>query len=612
MKKNTALALLLLNLSSFSAFSAGNECDNNIIIDSLVPNQNIDNLVPNPVQQRIINQTNALFHQHLKKKNLPTENYFEIINITNKISYKENWNYYEISRFINIIFDLNLNINDLKNIIELSFELLKNTSSKPRDYEALSKFILKKDLHNNNNVLEFLKDILKDNNLDLKSGLTPFIEAICDTSDEGRSNLLDWKKNIFTFLPCARINTDAFSKLFHYIANNPSQKPSEHHVLFLKLLGQKELTHSINDTLVNALINSHHADFKAAIILLEIIFATHPSWAYNDCLAISQYILDRAMSLEFVERFDFASNLIENSNWSVEDYIKYVNDLYLLPEQDFKNIAPLFDKIFTINPPWDYYNYQPICEYIIKNHKELNFIERFNVSCNLLNTKKICHFLYIQYIKKICMLPEQTFKNAPLLFDTLNSVNSSWTDHHFLSIFSEVLNKAKQQNFIKIFNYVCSILDNNINIKAVDFEDYIEYFSLFNEKEFTDFEFFFKFLTLTSSTKKIKRFSYEDEENDFFGIEINNKWIDYETPKKFVKHISSIFKKNSKELSDIIPKHKSFSEFKNLVNLINKICASMDIIEQSEILNFLENKNWSPKNNIKFIEYIPFLKNKNN
>jgi hypothetical protein len=60
-KKNAALALLLLNLSSFSAFSAGNESDNNII-DSLVPNQNIDNLVPNPVQQRTIKQISCLNH----------------------------------------------------------------------------------------------------------------------------------------------------------------------------------------------------------------------------------------------------------------------------------------------------------------------------------------------------------------------------------------------------------------------------------------------------------------------------------------------------------------------------------------------------------------------
>ncbi|MDP1975770.1 MAG: hypothetical protein Q8K37_07355, partial [Alphaproteobacteria bacterium] len=528
MKKNTALALLLLNLSSFSAFSAGNESDN-IIIDNSAPNSNIDNLVPSPVQQRIINQTKIVFDQYLKKKNLPIENYSEIIDITNKICYKENWNFFEISNFIKIIselifdlhidiLDLNLNMIDLKNIIELSFKLLKNTPSKAPNYEELIKIILKKGLLNNKDLLEFFKKILEDNNLDLKSGLTPFIEAICDTNDEGRANLLEWQKNIFTLLPCEHMNSNAFRKLFQHIVNNPSQKPSEHHALFLNLLAQKKLPRSTDETLVNVLIQSNGDSFKAAGTLLQIIFATHPSWTYNDCLIISRYILDRATSETFIERFEFGSNLTENSDWRVEDYIKYVDDLYLLSEQDFKNITPLKDcnldlkrgltpfikaicdtndegranlldwqkNIFTLLP-CEHINsnaFRKLFQYIVNNPSQKPS-EHHALFLNLLGQKELTHSINEILVNILIFSNETSFKTAGTLLQIISATHPSWTYNDCLIISRYILDRAMSEEFIDRFDFASNLLENS-NWRVENYIKYINDLYLLPEQDFNN------------------------------------------------------------------------------------------------------------------------------
>ncbi|MDP3532985.1 MAG: hypothetical protein Q8S31_06830 [Alphaproteobacteria bacterium] len=506
MKKNTTLALLLLNLTSFSAFSADNESDNMII----------DAPAPNPMHARIINQVKIVFEKELNKINTSDKERLELIDIAIQIACKENWDYFRIASFQTKIFNLKLNIVDLKNIIELTFELLRSTSSQPLDYENLAKVILKTDLLNNNDNLELLKNILKDTHIDLKSGLTPFIEIICDTNDEGRKNLLDWQKNIFTLLPCEHINAKEFTKIFQYVANNPSQTPSEHRISFLKLLGQKELTHSINDTLMNVLINSSEADLKAAIPLLEKVFALYPSWTLKDCLNISDYILDRAMSSEFIERLNYTYGILGDNNWEMGDFKNCLNYIYMLSEENFNK----FNGIFT--------HFKPIAKKKV--------IERFNDPLTNKNSfgfvfnEKIYSFNTInEYLEFISIISKINIEKMNYFFIFLHQKKFELKDMiQFITRISLIKDDHQQSEIIKFLDEKNWSPENSIKLIThlsllINSRDLNEVFQFLNEKGWDGDSSisFLSSITLFKSYVEKRDFLQFSEENKFDCDELN-------------------------------------------------------------------------------------------
>ncbi|MDP1975226.1 MAG: hypothetical protein Q8K37_04570, partial [Alphaproteobacteria bacterium] len=131
MKKNTTLALLLLNLASFSAFSAGNQ--DNIIIEESEP-------APMP---KTLNQINIFLKNYTEffDQNPELLKFLALIIEKTKGSLFERMDL--AKRFIETSKELVPDSNDRNHFVKLTYEILKNTPSSLNDYINLFTFIYK-------------------------------------------------------------------------------------------------------------------------------------------------------------------------------------------------------------------------------------------------------------------------------------------------------------------------------------------------------------------------------------------------------------------------------------------------------------------------------------
>ncbi|MDP1725033.1 MAG: hypothetical protein Q8L85_10080 [Alphaproteobacteria bacterium] len=513
MKKNTLLALLLLNLSSFSAFSVNNK--NNIIIEESEP-------APMP---KTLSQINIFLKNYTEffDQNQELLKFLALIIEKTKGTIFEKMDL--AKKFIETSKELVPDSNDRDHFVKLTYKILKNTTSSLNDYINLFTFIYKIEPTQFDNIESMIKNMLQQNNVKSTNNIISFIKTFNAASEEGRRNILKWQKNILSFIPHEYKDEKSFPSCIQSIANDPSLTFSEPLKKFIHLISKKDHNSKANpDVLFKIILHTSEADFNKGMPLVEKLFTTHARWGYSDCVSISSYILERAMSPEFLERFNFIYTKSKNNHWDAKTLADCVEQIYQLNENEFNKIKPqtiaanldfylqkndvLFNaKLFLDSVIFEDFESKDIPRSTLMALWE-NGTTRHSYSMKLADLlfcmseqsdddikSSILHSLWKhkEFSKKYCIkivdflftLPEYEQKN--IQFDILKEL---WTDpetkelHHesLSNMFIDFLQHIKSSEDINYIDYIISEILNCIEIKQITKDKLIDVLFLMCEQ----------------------------------------------------------------------------------------------------------------------------------
>lgn len=360
MNKKTLITLLLSITTSFSAFSTGNDLNN----------QDLSQI------ERTNRQTNAIIKMTFT--DLTEAEQQEIFELTLPILKKStNWDFFAKKIFFDKIHQLK-NTNNLKQKFEFINNILQKIESDKINFISIIFELFKIDTNQYDHIYPFLQNIeqVKWNNTE---NILYFIKALEQINNETLSKLTEWQQVLF-FILSHTLFEDEYKNLIQFIATNPF---SPILISYINLLKQRK-THDadfLNSTLINDIIKNNENDFNHALPLLEKIFAIHPSWTTKNCQHISSYILSRASSSDFRERFNIACTIFSNKNWNVNDCINCINHLYQLPNsfEALNNVFQSIDFILSQSIDLDWDDYKTLIEILSSRKKEehhsfLNYI----------------------------------------------------------------------------------------------------------------------------------------------------------------------------------------------------------------------------------------------
>ncbi|MDP3532986.1 MAG: hypothetical protein Q8S31_06835 [Alphaproteobacteria bacterium] len=581
MKKNITLALLLLNLSSFSAFSVNNK--NNIIIEESEP-------APMP---KTLSQINIFFKNYTEffDQNPELLKFLALIIEKTKGTIFEKMDL--AKKFIETSKELVPDSNDRDHFVKLTYEILKNTTSSLNDYINLFTFIYKIEPTQFDNIESMIKNMLQQNNVKSTNNIISFIKTFNAASEEGRRNILKWQKNILSFIPHEYKDEKSFPSCIQSIANDPSLTFSEPLKKFIHLILKKDHNSKANpDVLFKIILHTSEADFNKGMPLVEKLFTTHASWGYSDCVSISSYILERAMSPEFLERFNFIYTKSKNNHWDAKTLADCVEQIYQLNENEFNKIKPqtiaanldfylqkkdvLFNaKLFLDSVIFEDFESKDIPRSTLMALWE-NGTTRHSYSMKLADLlfcmseqsdddikSSILHSLWKhkEFSKKYCIkivdflftLPEYEQKN--IQFDILKEL---WTDpetkelHHesLSNMFIDFLQHIKSSEDINYIDYIISEILNCIEIKQITKDKLIDVLFLMCEQLNNNIKsFILKKLWNHKELRKahcikIANFLFTlpeyEQKNIQFDI-LKELWTDPETKKIHHKALSNMF-----------------------------------------------------------------------
>lgn len=464
MKKNILLILLTLNLHSFSVFSGLNK--ETIIIDDAekTPSQKSLNQIKHSLRLNIkFYEENPNFIKILAL--IAEDNLFDLIKtfrLTDDFTKKLN--------------QLNLNAENRDYYIKITYNILKKTQPSEEDYINLFTFITF--IYENNydepqEIVSLIKKMIHQKNVNIKNNIIPLIEIINNSDKKQKKELLSIQENILSIIPSKQIIESEYTKLINSINKKKLNNENLNGIIeYLQIIKNKKKSNINHNLLLKIILQTNEFEFKNAIPFFHKIFSPHSSWTYNDCLYISDYIIDRITSSEFKERLHYALSMLEKTNWCVSQYINFIDFTYDLNQNDFNNFLLHYDfnnfslhieNILKTHPEWIYNNFLETHKYILQKYTSPIFIKRLNTAQDIFTSLPIHNQWnsknYINYIDTICNLNESSFKK---LIHNFTIIKENIKNTREQDVFFEFLTKEERYIHNKI-EFIKNIISTNNN-----------------------------------------------------------------------------------------------------------------------------------------------------
>jgi hypothetical protein len=179
--------------------------------------------------------------------------------------------------------------------------------------------------------------------------LETLISIIKEEKNVKLENLNKWEKIIF-FISNQNISDINYKKFLQFVLINNENGPSENFITYWDLLVQNDndkYSSSI-DQIINNIINAGELCFEYAKPLLIKILEIYPNRNFESRQSIATYILNRAESFDFRERFNFVCDNVGSKNFDFVPYMTFLNSVYNLNSNDFNELNTIIDFIKSI------------------------------------------------------------------------------------------------------------------------------------------------------------------------------------------------------------------------------------------------------------------------
>ncbi|MDP1723626.1 MAG: hypothetical protein Q8L85_02880 [Alphaproteobacteria bacterium] len=329
--KKILLSLCCLSLPINSAFSMNS--DSNIII----------------VDQSKIDRKNRQIMGAIKSaiKNSSDEIHQELFDLTAPFFRHQEWSVFSLLEIFRYIASIKDHSNFKENIL-LAHNILenKNKDITPAEYTKTYELISTM----NESSLDIVFYCL--NNIFLKNiKLEKLIRLIKEEKNAKLENLNKWEK-IISFISNRDTSDENYTKFLRFILINGEKGPSENCMAYWDLLFQldnTESSYSVDPFIVYA-INAGELSYECAYPLLKKILEKYPYRNFESRQSVATYILHRAESSMFRDRFNYVCDNFGSQDFDFVHYMNYINHVYDLNENAFDALNTIVCSIKSIYP----------------------------------------------------------------------------------------------------------------------------------------------------------------------------------------------------------------------------------------------------------------------
>ena len=327
--KKILLSLCCLSLPINSAFSMNS--DSNIII---VDQSKIDK-----------KKRQIMVAIQSQMKNSSKETHQELYDLTTPFFLEKEWNTISLLEIFRYIASIKDHSNFKENIL-LAHNILenKNKDITPGEYTKTYELISTMDKSSSDVVFYCL------NNIFLKNiKLEKLIRLIKEEKNAKLENLNKWEK-IISFISNRDASDENYTKFLRFILINGEKGPSENCMAYWDLLFQldnAESSYSV-DPFIVYVINAGELSYECAYPLLKKIHEKYPYRNFEARQSVATYILHRAESSMFRDRFNYVCENFGPEDFDFVHYMKYINHVYDLNVDDFDALNTVVCSIKSI------------------------------------------------------------------------------------------------------------------------------------------------------------------------------------------------------------------------------------------------------------------------